>query len=128
MTVQKPLHALPFKGDPIVKQGETIYEIITKEDGFGFGLALARIVQTEPHYHTLTQELYVVVSGMLDLEIGRFRHSQPELHYKLGTGRAHSIPIRRVHQASAYDCKAAWVYVFTFPSFDPTDYHVLRKY
>lgn len=127
MVLREPFHELPFKGTPIVKQGETLFEIITKEDGFGFGLALARIVQTEPHYHNRTRELYVVVSGMLDLEIGRHMYTRPEVSYKLGTGkRAHSIPIKRVHQASAYHCGVAWVYVYTFPPFDPADYHVLR--
>ena len=32
-----------YKGEPIIKGSETIYELITKEDGFGFGLALVRI-------------------------------------------------------------------------------------
>lgn len=49
---------------------ETIYEIITADDNTGFGIALADIKKSDPHFHRKTVEVYTLISGKLVVHLG----------------------------------------------------------
>ncbi|MDP2671179.1 MAG: hypothetical protein Q8P13_01825 [bacterium] len=112
-----------YKGEPIVKGSETIYEMVTAEDGFGFGVALVRITDqpNEGHWHEHTRELYVVVWGELSVRSGP-KGRRESITSSIREGGSRSIEPGHVHQSHALGSHA-WFYVFTWPPFDPADYH-----
>jgi len=122
---------LGFRGEPIVKGSETIYEIIRREEGFSFGLALVCIEGgwNEAHFHEKTGEVYVVVWGELEVRLADITWLEFPVWRKpnqcVSVGTSLVIHPRQGHQAIASTLARAWFYVFTFPPFDRTDYHVL---
>jgi hypothetical protein len=131
MLVEPNPEKLGAKGPPIVQGSETIWEIVKAEDGFGFGLALVRIEGgwNEAHFHEKTKEVYVVVWGKIEVRLGFASglpgHLRPvwrATNRFPGIGQA--LAIRGAHQARAHNLDHAWFYVYTFPAFDPADYHL----
>jgi len=129
MSEPKP-ELLGFKGKPIVKGSETIYEIIKKDAGLGFGLALVRIEGewNEPHFHKEMREVYVVIWGDIEIKLVLMPPNgvpdwgkRPKFH--VGSGSSVVIAPRRAHQTRAIRSRYAWFYVFTFPPFDQSDYY-----
>lgn len=102
--------------------GETIYEIITKEDDEGFGLALAVISKSEPHYHNDTLEQYTLLDGKLLVHIGRHQIMLEKPLYTV------IIPKGKVHWAEACPKgSSAKVQVITSPAWTPEDHHKVGK-
>lgn len=109
-----------YKRKVVVPDGqETIYEIITEEDGLGFGLAVADVVRSVPHLHRHTREKYVLVSGRLQVVIGNGTHHLCE------PGHAVDIPLNAVHWAKSANEAPARILVLTFPPWSPDD-HVIQ--
>ena len=42
---------------------EVVYELITADDECGFGVAIADIMVSEPHFHVTTHETYILLDG-----------------------------------------------------------------
>lgn len=124
MTEPNP-EVIGYKGEPIVRGSETIYEIITAEDGVGYGLALVRIGNktNEAHYHERTTEMYVALWGSLQMYI---THPGEKVN-PVVLPETYGMTIRPgdVHRALSVASKSdhSWFYVFTWPPFDPADYH-----
>lgn len=98
---------------------ETIYEIVSGEDNQKFGLAVADIIRSRPHFHRNTAESYTLLSGCLVVYIdGRtFLLEQPNSVLK--------IPVGTVHWAESLDRNSpARISVATVPAWTPED-HIL---
>ena len=123
---------LGARGEPIVRGSETIWEIVTEEDGFGFGLALVRIADewNEPHFHEGTLEIYMVVWGQIEVRLANVTLDNRAIWRGFNTlvdpGHFLDIQHRQGHQTRASNGTHAWFHVLTFPPFDPADYHVLE--
>ena len=52
-----------------VNPAEIVYEVTTIKSGLPFGIAIADIQQSEPHYHEVTIETYTVVQGDLEVSL-----------------------------------------------------------
>jgi mannose-6-phosphate isomerase-like protein (cupin superfamily) len=57
-----------------VNPAEIVYEITTYKNGLPFGIAIADIQQSEPHFHKITMEIYSVVQGNLEVRLSSERH------------------------------------------------------
>lgn len=98
--------------------GETIYEVITEEDGRGFGFAYALISKSEPHFHKDLLETYILMEGKLLVHLDK---EGAILKYPL----AHvQIPKGVTHWAEAYPKgNIARVLVFSRPAWTKKDHH-----
>jgi mannose-6-phosphate isomerase-like protein (cupin superfamily) len=106
---------------------EVIFEIIKDPNG-SFGVAVAIIVQSKPHFHEHTYESYLVLEGQLDLhEEG----SHEKVPLRLGPNegflekgfRAIYPGRTRSHWAKAHG-KPAVVLVISSPAWTPEDHHL----
>jgi mannose-6-phosphate isomerase-like protein (cupin superfamily) len=95
---------------------EIVYEITTLRNGLPFGLAIADILQSTPHFHKLTYETYTVVQGELEVNLGDEKHI-------LRPGDAIEIPLNVVHSARSLGSSPARITVTTIPEFSPDDYY-----
>ena len=98
---------------------ETIFEVLAEEDGLGFGLAVADVIRSVPHFHRFTRETYILVSGRLQVVIGNGTHHLCE------PGHAVDIPPGMIHWAKSADDAPARVLVLTFPPWSPEDHVIL---
>ncbi len=99
--------------------GEIVYEIVTGEDGQGFGLAVASIMSSKPHHHLVTTEVYTWISGRLIVHID----GHPFLLERPGAGV--KIPLGTIHWAESLDQTTyARISVVTVPAWTPED-HIL---
>ena len=99
---------------------ETVYEMVTAEDGLGFGLAVADIKQSVPHRHRQTKETYILISGRLQVTILATAHvlNQP--------GQKLEIPVGQPHwAAAAWTEEPARVLVISEPAWRLED-HILE--
>lgn len=71
---------------------EIVYEVTTAEDGLPFGIAIADIEQSVPHYHRRTVETYTGVQGELEVKMGEDTHV-------LRPGDVLQIPVGTIHSA-----------------------------
>ena len=98
---------------------EVIYEIVTKEDDQGFGLAVADVIRSKPHRHLITAESYVLLSGRLLVYIGNcpFSLERP--------GALIKIPLGATHWAETlnHGCPAR-ISIVTIQAWTPED-HIL---
>jgi mannose-6-phosphate isomerase-like protein (cupin superfamily) len=95
---------------------EIVYEITTLKNGLPFGIAIADILQSTPHFHKLTYETYTVVQGELEVSLGEEKHV-------LMPGDAIEIPLNVVHSARSLGNSPARITVTTIPEFSPEDYY-----
>ena len=58
-----------YKNKVVASPGETIYEIVTAEDGQSFGIAVAEIRESKAHYHDYITEVYTVLEGEVEVTI-----------------------------------------------------------
>ena len=99
--------------------GEIIYEVIAGEDNQGFGLAVADIKKSKPHYHLITVEAYTLISGHLIVYVD----GCPFLLERPGAGI--KIPLGVVHWTENLDPTTyARISVITVPPWTPED-HIL---
>jgi quercetin dioxygenase-like cupin family protein len=92
---------------------ETVYEL-TPGSGLPFGIAIADIEQSAPHFHKLTIETYTVVQGTLELSLDGER-------LVLQTGDIARIAPGVVHSGRSIGDLAARITVTTIPEFSPAD-------
>lgn len=99
---------------------ETIYEMIGAQDGLGWSLAIADIIQSEPHFHRHTLETYTVVEGDLEVNLeGRF--------YLLHPGDSMLIPLLSVHSARSLTDQPARILVSCIPGWTAEDHLPANK-
>jgi mannose-6-phosphate isomerase-like protein (cupin superfamily) len=101
---------------------ETIYEVITAENGLGWGMVIADFGESEPHFHHHTSEAYVVLEGELEVIL-----KEKESHF-LKTGDFIFIESGQIHQARAIGDKPARIAAFTFPAWSPEDHYLADFY
>ena len=90
--------------------------LITAEDGTEAGLHVVHIVESEPHYHEHTAEIYYVLAGWGRLRVG-------DEVFEVEPGTAIYIPPGQVHAG-----KGGFVTVVVcVPPFDPEDEIVVQE-
>jgi mannose-6-phosphate isomerase-like protein (cupin superfamily) len=95
-------------------ESEVVYEITTQECGLPFGIAIADIVQSAPHYHKRTEETYLVVQGELEVSLGEESHI-------LHIGQALHVPPGVVHSARSRGDEPARLVVICIPEYSQGD-------
>ena len=113
---------VPCKSKVIAPNGlEVVWEIITKEDNLGFGMAVADIIKSAPHFHKKMFEIYILVSGILEV----FVNSKSKLLSLPGEG-VRILPERN-HWARSYGEKIpARVLVWSYPAWTLEDHHLMK--
>lgn len=97
---------------------EIVYEVTTRKNKLPFGIAIADILQSIPHYHRVTHETYTVVQGELEVTLGVDKHL-------LRVGDVITIPPGAVHSARSTGSQPARITVTTIPEWSPEDHHVV---
>lgn len=87
--------------------------IITREDGCAVGLHVTELTDARKHYHRHTTEVYYVLEGEGEMEVGHER-------FAVRPGHAVHIPPGVAHRAVG----AFKALIVVAPPFDPTDEHV----
>lgn len=99
---------------------EIVYELITTDDGLGYGLAIADIGNSELHLHHQTREVYVVLEGTLELVMdGNVQVLKP--------GESITIPVETKHKARGLNGKAARIIALSSPAWAFEDHHVIKE-
>jgi len=101
--------------------GETIYEIVTAQDNAGFGLAVAEIEKSQPHYHLKTHETYTLISGILNVHIGE------SVVRLIVPGKSVEIPMDVIHWAEKIGEERPRISVLTVPAWVPEDHHLIES-
>ena len=96
---------------------ETVYEITTQANALPFGIAIADIQQSQPHFHKVTAETYTIVQGDLEVSLDSEQHV-------LHPGDVIKISPGIVHSARSLDGTPARITVTTIPEFSPEDYYL----
>ena len=100
---------------------ELVWEIITKEDNLGFGMAVADIIKSVPHFHKKMFEIYILVSGILEV----FVNGKSKLLSLPGEG-VRILPERN-HWARSYGEKIpARVLAWSYPAWTLEDHHLMK--
>lgn len=94
---------------------EIVYEVTTGENGLPFGIAIADIEQSVPHFHKRTIEIYTGVQGELEVRLG-------EDTQILHPGDTIQIPIGVVHSARTLGEFPARVTVTSVPEWSAEDH------
>ena len=81
-----------------------------------WSLALIEIYDSPKHFHRIENEQFIVVNGILDIEIDG-------VHHILNVGEAIETKPGMVHQLKSANARPVRVLCFSFPAFDPTDKH-----
>ena len=95
---------------------EVVYEIVTKDDNVGFGLAVAVIEESAPHHHGRTRETYTLIEGKLEVHCG------DDVHILEQPGQSIEIPIGVIHWARHIGNIPAHVTVLTIPAWTLQDH------
>lgn len=98
---------------------ETIYELVGTEEGLGWSMAIADIVQTAPHYHRDLSETYIVVSGLLEVTVD-------DKSYVMRQGDVMVIPTNAVHSARSLTDEPARILVSCVPGWTPEDHTLIK--
>ena len=110
----------------IVVPCEEIFEIVTDTDGLGWGLAVARIVESRPHVHEKTKETYTLISGVLKVHLWPPDiDALPKIILLAEPGQSVAIPANVTHWAESPDeNRGAMVLVLSIPAWNKED-HIL---
>ena len=100
---------------------EIVYEVITTEDGLGWGMVFADFGESEVHFHNKISETYVVLEGELEVVLG-----EDDIR-RLKTGDSIFIKPGLKHKAHAVGRKPARIAAFTFPAWYPEDHHLVKS-
>lgn len=94
---------------------ETIYELVSTQEGMGWSLAIADIVETVPHFHNYTSETYTLVTGILEVTIeGK--------NFCLFPGDVIQIPLKAIHSAKSLTDTPARILVSCVPGWTVEDH------
>jgi mannose-6-phosphate isomerase-like protein (cupin superfamily) len=102
--------------DRVDNPAEIVYEMTTYQNDLPFGIAIADIQQSEPHYHKVTMETYTVVQGDLDVRLGAESHT-------LHPGDVIKIAPGVIHSSRSLSETPARITVTTIPAFSEDDYY-----
>lgn len=105
--------------EPIVVSGERIFELVTGRDTLGCGVALVELVQSEEHWHDHTQEVYILLSG----EVEVYLNNGPVRLLKFGD--AVVIPAGTRHWAWRLHDEPTRLLVVSEPPWTPEDHHLV---
>lgn len=99
---------------------DTVYEIVTSNDGLGWSLAVIDIGKGgDAHYHLHTAETYTVLSGTIEVLVD----GQAII---LRAGETFKVPLNTVHSAHSTSDAPARVLVSCIPGWTPEDHHVVE--
>lgn len=102
---------------------EVIYEVVTRDDkDAGFGLAVADITESAPHYHSEMTEVYSLVSGRVVVKFGG------EQRVLLSPGDTIVIPPDTVHSAKTLQAGPARVAILSLPPWSPEDHILVEEH
>jgi quercetin dioxygenase-like cupin family protein len=103
----------------IANPAEVVYALTTHKNALPFGVAIADIQQSEPHFHKVTTETYTVVQGHLEVSLDSEQHIlHPGDVIKILPGVAHS--------ARSLDETPARITVTTIPEWTHEDYYLVK--
>jgi len=85
--------------------------------GEKWSIALIEIDDSPRHFHKIEKELFVVVEGVLDIEVDRVRHI-------LHTGQSIEILPGKIHKLQSAGVVAVRVLCISFPAFNPSDMYI----
>jgi mannose-6-phosphate isomerase-like protein (cupin superfamily) len=112
------LSADPF-GRRLDRGSYAIYELLPGvETGGKWSVALLEIQDSPRHFHRIEKEIFVVVAGRLEIELGDTRQ-------QMGPAGAVEVDPERVHRLRSVGDQPVRVLCFNFPAFDPADLHIL---
>ena len=105
-----------YFGPKLERQGTYwVYDLVTGSmTGGKWSVALIEIQDSPKHFHRIESEHFIVVNGILEIEIDQVRHI-------LGPGEAIHIAPGMVHQLKSANENPVRVLCFSFPAFDPSD-------
>jgi mannose-6-phosphate isomerase-like protein (cupin superfamily) len=107
-----------YKGGPVKVPGEVIYEVVTGEDGQEFGVAIADVIEAQPHHHDKTHETYVLIAGEIEVNIDGVSHKLTK------PGESIEIPLGKVHFGKSLGDKPARIAAITTPPWSSEDHHL----
>jgi quercetin dioxygenase-like cupin family protein len=97
-----------------------VYDIVTGEATQGkWSAALIEIFDSPKHFHRIESEQFIVVNGVLDIEID-------DVHHVLHVGESIKITPGMVHQLKSANENPVRVFCFSFPAFSITDKHYVE--
>lgn len=97
----------------------SVYEIANGEvSQQKWSLALLEIESSPKHFHRIEKEIFVVVEGLLDIEIDGE-------HKLLKAGESITIFPYQIHQLKSASTEPVRVLCFSFPAFDPKDMYLM---
>jgi mannose-6-phosphate isomerase-like protein (cupin superfamily) len=98
-----------------VKDGYIVYDLITGNETDGkWSAALLEIRDSPRHSHTISTEVFVVMNGVLDMEMeGENR--------RLKAGEAIRVVPGTIHKLKSANENPVRVLCLNFPAFDPND-------
>jgi quercetin dioxygenase-like cupin family protein len=100
-------------------RAEVVYEVTTLKNALPFGIAVADIEQSEPHFHKVTTETYTVVQGHLEVSLDGEQHL-------LHPGDVIKILPDVTHSARSLDETPARITVTTIPEWTQEDYYPVK--
>ncbi|HUU50249.1 MAG TPA: cupin domain-containing protein [Nitrospinota bacterium] len=98
---------------------ETVYEVITAQDGLGWGLAIVDIKESELHVHQQIKEAYIVLEGKLELDLDGNLH-------QLKKGESIEILPKVKHKAKSLGQDPARIVALSFPAWTFEDHHLIK--
>jgi len=100
-----------------VFEAEIVYEVTTQANGLPFGIAIADIRQSVPHFHKHTTETYTVVQGDLEVRLDGEK-------YRLDPGDVIKISPGVIHSARSLGGAPARITVTCIPEWSQEDHHI----
>ncbi len=104
-------------GMKIDRDGYTVYEMITGEETDGlWSAAVIEIEDSPKHFHKIESEVFIVLNGVLSIELNGKRKT-------LEVGDYIRIPKGAIHHLKCANSDRVRLLCFNFPAFDPADMH-----
>ncbi len=115
-----PLLHEKYFGSRIEKDDYAVYELVSgSETEEKWSLALLEIHNSPKHFHRIEKEQFIVMNGVLDIEIDG-------LHQVLREGESITIAPGRIHQLRSASKNPVRVLCASFPAFNPADMHCVE--
>ncbi|MDE3046425.1 MAG: cupin domain-containing protein [Verrucomicrobiota bacterium] len=108
-----------YFGPRIELENYAVYELVAgSSTNNKWSVALLEIKDSPRHFHRIEKEVFVVVHGVLDIEIDG-------LHHILSVGESITIPPNHTHQLKSVGKESTRVLCFSFPAFTPSDMYCI---
>ena len=106
--------------EPVTVPGERIFEFVTAADDQSYGLAVAEIQESQPHWHDRTRECYTLLRGRVEV----FVDGKPTTLERFGDRIV--IPPGVPHWAKSCGVEPATIAVLSEPAWNPADHHLVE--